>query len=257
MWVALNENVKTSKDIVDNYRKKFESRISAGATEKMPETKATGKSDAETISSWSCDIEGHAKKCVERYCELANKTTQQFLKVATPCIDDHQFKEEEIGSVGELSKVCAQIVLKCLYLTRIGRLHIWWAVNKLARAAAKWTNACDKRLARLISYIVTQVNSNNMVMWETQHTNADWDYSKIQILPVTWKIRNQRRVESYAFSEVTRSCQQVGCARNSLQFLIVQRKLKIMSLDAGLRYPSSGSLEFGYRSVPLHPISIQ
>ena len=27
------------------------------------------------ITSWSYDMEGHAKKCVERYCELANKTT--------------------------------------------------------------------------------------------------------------------------------------------------------------------------------------
>ena len=65
-----------------------------------------------SISSWSCDMEGHAKKCVERYCELANKTTQQLYKVSTPCIDDHHFKEEELNSVGELSNVCSQIVLK-------------------------------------------------------------------------------------------------------------------------------------------------
>ena len=54
-----------SKEIVDNYRNMFESRISAGATDKLPETKATGKPDAETISSWSYDMEGHARKCVE------------------------------------------------------------------------------------------------------------------------------------------------------------------------------------------------
>ena len=35
----------------------------------------------------------------------------------------------------------------------IGRLEILWSVNKLARAATRWTKACDKRLARLISYI--------------------------------------------------------------------------------------------------------
>ena len=28
-----------------------------------------------------------------------------------------------------------------------------WSVNKLARAVTKWTKSCDKRLARLISYI--------------------------------------------------------------------------------------------------------
>ena len=97
-------------------------------------------------------MEGHAKKCVERYCELANKTTQQLYKVSTPCIDDHHFKEE-MKSVGELSQVCSRIVLKCLYLARIGRPDILWSVNKLARSMTKWTKACDKRLNRLISYI--------------------------------------------------------------------------------------------------------
>ena len=96
---------------------------------------------------------GHAKKCVERYCELANKTTQQLYKVSTPCIDDHHFKEEETKSVGELSNTCSQTVLKCLYLARIGRPDILWSVNKLARSITKWTKACDKRLNRLISYI--------------------------------------------------------------------------------------------------------
>ena len=91
-----------SKDIVDNYRTMFESRNSAGATEKVP------CSENFRISSWSYDIEGHAKKCVERYCELANRTTQQLYKVSTPCIDDHHLKEEELKSVGELSNVSSQ-----------------------------------------------------------------------------------------------------------------------------------------------------
>ena len=76
----------------------FESRISAEATEKLPCLKNM------RISSWSYDMEGHAKKCVERYCELANRTTQQLYKVSTPCIDGHHFKQEELKSVGELSK---------------------------------------------------------------------------------------------------------------------------------------------------------
>ena len=125
----------------------FESRISAGGTEKLP------FSENLRISSLSYDQEGHAKKCVERYCELANKTTQQLYKVPTPCIDDHHFKEEETKSVGELSNTCSQTVLKCLYLARTGRPDILWSVKKLARFIKKWTKACDKRLNRLISYI--------------------------------------------------------------------------------------------------------
>ena len=125
----------------------FESRISAERVEKLPFPQNL------RISSWSHDMAGHAKKCVERYCELANKTIQQLCKVSSPCIDDHHFKEEEMKSVGELSQVCSQIVLKCLYLARTGRPDILWSVNKLARSITKSNKACDKRLNRLISYI--------------------------------------------------------------------------------------------------------
>ena len=40
----------------------FESRISAGATEKLP---GWDKFHAKTVA-WSCDVGGHARKCVER-----------------------------------------------------------------------------------------------------------------------------------------------------------------------------------------------
>ena len=96
------------------------------------------------------------KKSVERYCKSANKTTQQLYKVSTPYIDGHHFKEEELTSVGELSQVCSQIVLKCLHLARIGRPDILWSVNKFARWITKWTKACDKRLKTSVSHSSTE-----------------------------------------------------------------------------------------------------
>ena len=59
---------QTSKDIVDNHKSIFESKISAGAIEQLP---STGKLDA-SISSWSYDMEGHAKNC-----EQNNSTVTQ------------------------------------------------------------------------------------------------------------------------------------------------------------------------------------
>ena len=91
---------KTNKDIVENFRNLIELRISAGAAEKL----TSGKPHVQTVT-WSYDMEGHAQKRVAKYCELANQTTQQLYKVSTPCLDDHNFKEEELTSVGELSKV--------------------------------------------------------------------------------------------------------------------------------------------------------
>ena len=135
-----------SKDTVDNCRTKFESRISAGGTDKLPFPQN------HRISSWSFDMAGHAKKCVERYCELANKTTQQLYKVSTPCIDDHHFKRR-IEICGRnvtcmLSNCSEMIILGKNWTTRYSMVS-----NKLARSITKWTNACDKRLNRLISYI--------------------------------------------------------------------------------------------------------
>ena len=62
-------------------------------------------------------------------------------------------RSEEWESKGELSEVCSHIVLKCLYLARDGRPDILWSVNKLTRSNRKWTQACDRRLARLTSHI--------------------------------------------------------------------------------------------------------
>ena len=143
------QECQRSKDIVDNCRNMFGSKISAGATEKLLYSEKLGAH----IFSWSYDIEGHAKKCVERCCEFAYKTIEQLYKVATPCMDDHQFREEEMDQLEKVSIVCSHIVLKCLYLARIGRPDFLWSVNKLARAVTKWTTTCYKRLSRLISYI--------------------------------------------------------------------------------------------------------
>ena len=74
---------KPNEDIVNQHREMFESRISDGLTEKLP---GSEKPHAETVA-WSNGMEGHAKKCVERYCELANKKTER----STPCLGDHHF----------------------------------------------------------------------------------------------------------------------------------------------------------------------
>ena len=141
-----------SKDIVDYNRTMFESRISAWATEKLP------CSENLSISSWSYDMEGHAKRCVERYCQLANKTTQQLCKVSTPRLDDHHFKEEELKSVGELSKVCSQFFWNAET----------WHVLEEPIFNGQWANLHD------LVWCLT-LTTNNILMLETLQNSADWD----------------------------------------------------------------------------------
>ena len=121
---------KQNEIIMKEKREMFESRISAGATENLA---GWEKLHGKTVA-WSCDMEGPAQKREERKCELANKRTEQLYKVSSPCFDDHNFKEEELETVGELFDACSQIVVKCLCLAQIGRPDILWSVNKLARS---------------------------------------------------------------------------------------------------------------------------
>ena len=92
---------QTSKDIVDDYRNMFESRISAGALGKIP---SAGERNA-----WKDTANWRTK-------QLNSKTKPQHHALTTT-----NSRKEKMGSVGELSKVCTQMVLNCLYLARIGR----------------------------------------------------------------------------------------------------------------------------------------
>ena len=101
-------------------------------------------------------MEGHAKKCVERYCEVAKKNTENLYKVLTSCIDDYYFKEEELKFVEELSDVRSQIALKMsLFSTN------WYTINSMVSQ-----QTCTRDLT-----FIAQVNTNNSVMWETLCTS--------------------------------------------------------------------------------------
>ena len=53
---VMEDKCEISKDVVDNYRTMSESRISAGATEKLPCWENL------SISSWSYDMEGSCQE---------------------------------------------------------------------------------------------------------------------------------------------------------------------------------------------------
>ena len=115
-WDVLGVNANRMKIFLKKKKDDVRMTYFCWSNRKLPRCE---KPHAKT-AAWSYDMERSAQKCVERYCELANKKVKQLYKVSTPCLDDHQFKQEEFESVGQLFEACSQIVLKCLYLARIG-----------------------------------------------------------------------------------------------------------------------------------------
>ena len=162
-----------SKGIVDdNYSSMFESRISAWATEKLQETKATVKLDAETISSWSHDMEGHAQRSTWK--DIAN-LSEQLYKVATPCLDDQQFREEEENGI------CMRIHQKyahklfwnaCIWLVWVNLTsHVPW--TSLLALSQNWPELVTNGWIVWSLTCITHVTPNNVVMWDKQHNKAD------------------------------------------------------------------------------------
>ena len=132
-----HKQYEISKDIADNYRTMFESGISVGRTEKLP------YSENFRISSWSYDMEGHAKKCVERYCELANKTTQQLYKVSTPWMCKKQTAVSHSSTESEIISLDAG-----LRLDGLPALEIWDLIVAVLGIGNTTQNHC--RTVRLV-----------------------------------------------------------------------------------------------------------
>ena len=104
----------------------FESRISAGRSRETPiPLKIFVFLHGLLWHGWSCK-----RSVVERYCELANKTTQQLYNVSTPCITWPPLQRRR-------NKICWRIV-KCMLSncskililgTKLDDLIFSWSVN--------------------------------------------------------------------------------------------------------------------------------
>ena len=138
------------------------------------------------------------------------KRLSNYTKFRILCLDDHQLGQAGGTRIsGELSEVCSQIVLSCMYLARIGGPDILWSVNKLAQSVTRWTGACDERLARLISYIhhTNDYRQHRHVGNTAQHCRLGLCQDSDFATGGSWGFENQLREESCVSSEATSLCQ--------------------------------------------------
>ena len=153
----------------------------------------------------------------------------------------------------ELLKVCSQNVLKCLYIARIGRLEILWSVNKLARSLTKWTRACDKRLARLISYI--HFTSEFRQCCHVGNTAPQCRLGLCHYCDFARDLedtKNRLREERCVFLAVTRLFPEVGCARSRHQSHTDRRNLKLLLLMQVCAWMGSPLSMFGIWLLKCH-----
>ena len=174
----------------------------------------------EKFAAWSCDMEGHAEKFVEVHCAWAKKEVS-LQQVWTPCMDNQQIPLEDYETIGELSAVCARIVLKCLYLTRSGRSD-----TMVTKYSGKISNIMEQsfwqKVAKIDQHTSSKPNTTcNSVMWGIRWKIVSLVY--YSTLHLQGSLRDSKstsgRLNSCAFWEHTRLFLFRGRASSNPQFL--------------------------------------
>ena len=104
---------KPNEIVMKKCREMFESRISAGATDKLP---GWGKPHAKKKKG--CVVVRHGNMLKNALRDVANwRTKDRAAEVSSPCLDDHHFMKEELESVGEDIK---SMLTNCLEMLVLG-----------------------------------------------------------------------------------------------------------------------------------------
>ena len=205
----------------------LESRISAGATEKIP------CSANIRISSWCYDYGGSCKQCVERYWELANKTTQNSTKYQLHALMTIISKKKNWNPWEN----CQNCALKLFW-----NACTWHVLEDWYSMVSEQTCTVDHKMdpsswQTIISFDLL----HSLYMWKQTVLQCGKDCQTMQTGTVSrlrfcriLRIQNLHQVEHCAFLEVIHLFQSVGCARNRLSVSHSSTESEIISLDAGL-----------------------
>ena len=103
---CIERQCKPNETIIEQYTKMFESRISAEAIKNYQD----GRNRTHELQRGPTTWNDMLKNALNDTVKWLRKKWSNFTKFFYCCLDDHQFKQEEIEFVGELSEVCSQIV---------------------------------------------------------------------------------------------------------------------------------------------------
>ena len=107
------------------------------------------------VSPATCefDMRSYAAQLVEFYCEVAGVTKEKLRNFPSPCYPENQLTDADLETEGELRHVASRILMRGLWLSRLARPDLSFAITRLASRVTKWTKFEDRQLMRCISYL--------------------------------------------------------------------------------------------------------
>ena len=106
-----------------------------------------------TQNTMTYDMRAYASGIVDFFCEMTSVPKEKLRKVPTPCLPESNMTDHELSQEGELHSLAARILMRCLWLSRLARPDISFAVQRLASRVTKWTRWEDRQMHRLVSYL--------------------------------------------------------------------------------------------------------
>lgn len=96
----------------------------------------------------------YCQQAIDLYVEAAGGSGKvQFRKVSTPYVSDSLLTQEDYEVEGQVSAKASSVLMKLLWLTRLARPDLAYAVGSLATQVTRWSKNSDKQLFRLVSYL--------------------------------------------------------------------------------------------------------
>ena len=104
------------------------------------------------------DMRSYSKGIISFYCEITGMRQEKLCKVSTPCLLESQVTDEELAHEGEMHAFAERILMRCLWLSRLARPDISFAVQRLASRIGRWTKWDDRQMMRVATGELPKLN---------------------------------------------------------------------------------------------------
>ena len=102
-------------------------------------------------NSCTFDMSDYAQQALELYQDVCGEV--KYKHVSTPYVSDALLTDEDYESVGQVGDKAASVLMKLLWLTRLSRPDLAFAVSQLSTQVTRWCRNSDKMLYRLMCYL--------------------------------------------------------------------------------------------------------
>ena len=95
-------------------------------------------------------MRSYAAQLVDFYCEVAGVTKDKLRNFPSPCYPENQLTDADLETEGELHHAASRILMRGLWLSRLARPDLSFAITRLASRVTKWTKFEDRQLMMLL-----------------------------------------------------------------------------------------------------------